>query len=207
VTSTLDALGLERATILAGSMGGFFALATALDRPERVRSLILVGMPVGLSRQIGFPMRLIGGVPGLADLFVNRIGKPTADGRKKQYRQMFHIDPATVPDVYFDMQVAGMQIPGALPTWAVLLRRVAGLGGFRPEVTLTDELPRLEAPTLVIWGEHDMAPAQVGRTAIERMPRGQLAYLPGVGHFPFLEVPEQTARLIRGFVTMSAEGA
>jgi pimeloyl-ACP methyl ester carboxylesterase len=148
-------------------------------------------------------MRILCGVPGLANLFVNRVGSPTAEARKKQYRTMFHVDPASVPEVYFDMQVAGMRIPGALPTWAVLLRRVAGLGGMRAEVTFAEELPRLEVPTLVVWGEHDMAPAEAGRAATERMPKGQFVYLPGVGHFPFLEVPEQTAGLIREFATTS----
>jgi pimeloyl-ACP methyl ester carboxylesterase len=129
-----------------------------------------------------------------------RLARPTAEARKKQYRSMFHVDPATLPEAYFDMQVAGMRIPGALPTWAVLLRRVAGLRGLRPEVTFADELGRLEVPTLVVWGEHDMAPAEAGREAIARTPRGRFEYLPGVGHFPFLEVPDETARLVREFV-------
>jgi pimeloyl-ACP methyl ester carboxylesterase len=204
VTSAMDALGLERAVLLGGSMGGFFALSTALDHPERVKALCLVGMPVGLVKTIATPMRILCGVPGLADLFVGRLGRPTADARKKQYRTMFKIDPKTVPEVYFDMQVAGMRIPGALATWAVLLRRVAGLRGMRPEVTFTDELPRLEVPALVIWAEHDMAPAEAGRKATETMPRGRFECLPGIGHFPFLEAPEETARLIREFTAAEA---
>ena len=207
VVSVLDALELERAIVLGGSMGGFFGLATALERPERVRALVLVGMPVGLSSQIGLPLRVLCGVPGLASLFVARLGRPTANARKKQYRSMFHVDPATVPDVYFDMQAAGMRIPGALPTWAVLLRKVAGLRGMRPEVTFTDELTGLGVPTLVVWGEHDMAPAEAGRAATERMPNGRFAYLPRVGHFPFLEVPDETAQLIREFVATRPGGA
>lgn len=200
VASTLDALGLERAILLGGSMGGFFALAAALEHPERVRALALVGMPLGLSRRIALPMRILCGVPGLAELFVSRLGRPTADARRKQYRTMFHVDPDTVPDVYFEMQGAGMRIPGALPTWAVLLRRVVGLRGVRPEVTFADELPRLGVPTLLVWGEYDMAPAEVGCVAAERIPRGRFAHLPGLGHFPFLEAPGPTSGLIREFL-------
>ncbi len=200
VVSALDALGLERATIAGGSMGGFFALATAFERPERVRALALVGMPVGLARRIAPAMRVLCGVPGLADLFVARLARPTAKARRRQYRDMFHIDPQTVPDVYFDMQVAGMRIPGALSTWAVLLRRVAGLRGMRDEVTFADELDRLRPPTLVVWGQHDMAPAAAGRAAVERIPDGRFVELPGTGHFPFLERPGETARLIRELV-------
>jgi pimeloyl-ACP methyl ester carboxylesterase len=36
------------------------------------------------------------------------------------------------------------------------------------------------------------------------MPRGRFAYLPGIGHFPFLEAPGETARLIREFVATNA---
>jgi pimeloyl-ACP methyl ester carboxylesterase len=204
VTSALDALGLERAVIIGGSMGGFFALATAFERPERVRALALVGMPLGLSRCIALAMRVLCGVPGLASLFVSRLARPTAAARKQQYQKMFHVDPATVPEVYFDMQVAGMQMPEALPSWAVLLRRIAGLGGIRPEVTFADELPLLQVPTLVVWGEHEMAPAEAGRDATKRMPRGTFRFLPGIGHFPFLEAPETTARLIRELVADDA---
>ncbi len=203
VCSSLDALGIERATLVAGSMGGFFALATAFARPERVRALVLVGMPVGFSREAPLPLRILCGVPGLA----NRAIRPTLEARKKQYGKMFHIDPATVPDVYFDMQLAGMRIPGALPTWSRLLRRIAGFRGIRPEVDLVDELPRLEVPTLVLWGEHDMIPAEAGRASTERMPRAKFVYLPGVGHFPFLECPDETATLIGEFLGELETGA
>jgi pimeloyl-ACP methyl ester carboxylesterase len=49
-----------------------------------------------------------------------------------------------------------------------------------------------------------MAPAEAGRDATKRMPRGTFRFLPGIGHFPFLEAPETTARLIRELVADDA---
>jgi pimeloyl-ACP methyl ester carboxylesterase len=164
-------------------------------------------MPVGVSTVAPLPLRIICGVPGLTRLFVRSLEKDPAGKRRKQYAQMFSVDPATVPDVYFEMQTAGLDIPGALQTWwTALLPRLAGLRGMRPEVVLLDELSRLERPALFICGENDMAPAEVGRAAAERMPRARFEYLPSIGHFPFLEAPDRCAELILDFLPGSDHG-
>ncbi|MCZ7525672.1 MAG: alpha/beta hydrolase [Acidimicrobiia bacterium] len=195
VRSLLDALGLESATLVAGSMGGFFALAAALDHPERVRRLAFIGMPLGVSTEAPLPLRIMCGVPGLARKWMRSSSTP--EGMRKAFRTLFQIDPDTVPQPYMDLKLAGRRIPGVQETWAVMLRRVAGLRGMRPEVHLGSELPRLAQPTLVVWGERDMASVATGREATARMPRGTFTELAGVGHFPYLEAPEQTARLVR----------
>ena len=43
----LDALELPTADIAANSIGGLSSVAFALDKPERVSRLVLVGAPVG----------------------------------------------------------------------------------------------------------------------------------------------------------------
>lgn len=97
-----------------------------------------------------------------------------------------------------------MRLPGALDTWAVLLHRLGSLRGFRPEAYLGDEVARLFQPTLLIWGEHDMAPPATGRKAAARMPNATFVALDGVGHFPFLQAPGRTAELIADFLDVGA---
>lgn len=198
VRSLLDALELESATLMGGSMGGFFALATALAYPQRVKKLILVGMPAGISRSMPIPLRIICGVPGLTKLFM--AGRPSMKNQRQQYEKMFHVDLAKVPDLFLETRLAGVSLPGVQHTWAVLLTRLGNLGGFRPEITLADELPNLKQPTLLIWGEHDMAPPSVGQATSERMPHARFVSLSGIGHFPFLESPDKCTELIFDFL-------
>jgi len=202
VTSVLDALGLESATLVSTSMGGFFALTTALDHPERVRRLVFVGMPVGLVSSAPVPLRLIAGVPGLSRQFMKTRG--SLEAQRAQYKQMFKMDPDTIPEPYLEARVAGVSIPATQDTWATLLRRIAGFRGIRPEMYLGDELAILDVPTLVLWGEHDMAPVAEGRRESARIARAQFVAMTGLGHHPFLEAPEETAGLIREFMASTA---
>jgi pimeloyl-ACP methyl ester carboxylesterase len=45
VSSVLDALGLDRATLIGASMGGWFVLRFAIERPERVVAAARVTAP------------------------------------------------------------------------------------------------------------------------------------------------------------------
>jgi pimeloyl-ACP methyl ester carboxylesterase len=198
VTSVLDTLGLESATLVSCSMGGYFALATALGHALRVRRLVFVGMPVGMLSKAPLPLRLIGGVPGLSRQFMRTRGSVQA--QRAQYKKMFGTDPSRVPVPYLESRVAGVSIPATQDTWAVLLRQIAGLRGIRPGMYLGEELANVNVPALVLWGEHDMAPIHEGRRESTRIATAQFVAMMGLGHHPFLEAPEQTARLIRQFM-------
>jgi len=198
VESILDALDLPTATVMGGSMGGFFALAGALALPERVTRVVLAGYPVGLTRAAPLPLRIVATVPGLSRRFMRSVN--SLEGQRNQYRRMFHVDPDTVPELYFRTRLAGLALPSERDTWPVLLQRVASLRGLRREVYLGDELGRIQAPVLVLWGDHDMAPLATGQRATGMLPHGQFVHLPGVGHFPALEAPRRCAELIAAFL-------
>lgn len=198
VMSVLDALELRSATLVGSSMGGFFALAAALAHQERVRRLVLVGYAVGAIRSLPLSLRIICGIPGLSRRFMK--GRPTMEAQRKQYREMFHVDLNKVPALYFETRIAGIQLPSEQGTWAELLPRVATLRGIRREVFLGDELPKLQVPSLMIMGDHDLAPVEAGRAVMARIPGGRFEYLPGVAHFPYFEAPQRTAELIAAFL-------
>lgn len=200
VISLLDALELDSATLVGSSMGGFFALAATLAHPERVSRLALVGYALGMTRALPLPVRIICGIPGLARRFMK--GRPTLQAQRQKYRRMFHVDPDAIPPLHFETRIAGIQLPSAqggetgVATWAVLLPRVAGLWGLRKGIYLGSELSSIRVPTLMMIGEHDMAPPEAARAAAARIPSSRFELLAGVGHFPYLEAPERTAELI-----------
>lgn len=195
--SLLDALGIPAATLVGGSMGGFFVLNAAIAHPGRVRHVALVGYAAGTTKDIG-QLAVICGTPGAAEAFM--AGRDTMEAQTSQYRDMFHTDPATVPPLFFETRIAGLRLPSEQGTWATLLPRLGTLEGLRPEVYLGDDLELIKAPVLVIWGEHDLAAAAAGEAVAERIPGGRFHYLAGIGHFPFLETPQETANAILDFM-------
>ena len=198
VSSVLDELGLRSATLVGGSMGGFFALSTALAHPDRVRNLILVGAPVGMTRAVSLPFRLVCGIPGASRWFMRSVA--SMEGQRRQYRNMFRLDPDIISPLYFQTRVAALNIPGTQETWAVLLRRLGRLRGFRPEAYLGEELSRLAMPVLVLWGQKDMAPAALGEESASRIRDCKFICMKGVAHFPFLEATDDCAKLIIEFL-------
>lgn len=203
VTSLLDALGLESATLVGGSMGGFFTLATALAHPERVRGIVLVGAALGTTKQMGQQLQTICGTPGAPEAFMANLDN--LDAQHEQYRDMFKMDLTHFPDLYFEARIAGLRLPSEKGTWATLLKRVATLEGIRPELYLGEELHRITAPTLVLWGEDDLAPPSMGRAATDAIPGSRFETIMGIGHFPYLEAPESCARLIAEFLAANRQ--
>jgi pimeloyl-ACP methyl ester carboxylesterase len=62
-------------------------------------------------------------------------------------------------------------------------------------------LPRITAPTLLIWGENDyMVPLHYGRTMARRLPNARLAVGRGLSHVPFFERPAAFHRLVADFL-------
>src|SRR6266545_4149931 len=55
----MEAVGIDRAPIVANAMGGRWAIELALREPERVERLILVGAPAGVRRSLPIDMALI----------------------------------------------------------------------------------------------------------------------------------------------------
>ena len=53
-----------------------------------------------------------------------------------------------------------------------------------------DLLGRIEAPTLLLWGEHDArSPLAVGERMRDAIPGARLSVIPGAGHVSNLEQP------------------
>jgi pimeloyl-ACP methyl ester carboxylesterase len=65
---------------------------------------------------------------------------------------------------------------------------------------LTELLPDIKAPTLLIWGEADDAtPLADGRTMERLIPDAALIVFPGAGHYSYLDDPVRFAAIARNF--------
>jgi pimeloyl-ACP methyl ester carboxylesterase len=66
---------------------------------------------------------------------------------------------------------------------------------------LAPKLGQITAPTLVVWGAHDLlVPLVVGRRLAAAIPGAQLAVLPRTGHNPMIERPATFNPLVANFL-------
>jgi pimeloyl-ACP methyl ester carboxylesterase len=73
---------------------------------------------------------------------------------------------------------------------------------------LNDHLPRIDVPTLLIWGERDArSPLAVAREFAGAISGSRLVVIPGAGHVTNLERPDEFDRAVRDFCRLHADRA
>ena len=77
--------------------------------------------------------------------------------------------------------------------------------GLMAEADLSDVLPLVAVPTLLLWGELDArSPLRVAHKFAEAIPRAELVVVEGAGHMSPLEEPQPVTAAIRAFVRRHA---
>jgi pimeloyl-ACP methyl ester carboxylesterase len=198
-----DGLGAAQIDLVAGSMGGFFAIAFAAAHPDRVRRLILSGSPGGLFPKIGLFLQLWA-TPGIGAL-ISRIKFRDTETLRKRMFGSYLVHPDRLPPDLLEVALAGINLPGTSDTNRAILQAVATLRGWRPEMRLDDTLTALKVPTLLVWGANDqLAPANVARDLAGRMSDAKLAVIDDAGHIPHLDQPAAVAQAVNRFLHQPA---
>ena len=198
--SLLDALRLDRATIVGTSLGAMWALCMALDRPERVEAVIGLGVPaVALAGMKGDPFFRAMTTPGLRRL-VSRAPAPknATATRRATVKALGRPAAERMPDSYFEVIRATMLMPGWRVAMFSHLNLAMRSGRARPENVFTDdELRGIDVPVRMIFGDRDVyGGPEIGARAVELMPDARLEVISG-GHAPFLDDPAHCAALIK----------
>jgi pimeloyl-ACP methyl ester carboxylesterase len=192
-----DALGLERADVVAHSLGGMFALWCA----GRIARLVAVGAPaVALpGTVVRMPLSPLT-VPGLGPAIL-RSPSPRRIHRRLLAQGLGRAEVAAAPAALLEaLRLAGRRAENARSIGS-LMHAIDGFRRPRPESVLSDaELGAIATPTTFIWGVDDpyLSPARA-RPAIARMPDATLHEVEA-GHAPWLVDPERTAELIQACV-------
>ena len=188
LAALLDELGIARASLVGNSLGGRIAWRFAADHPARVVGLVLIspdgfaskGFDYGKKAEPPFILRLL---PYTLPRWLLRSTLAPA------YADPSRLTEATVTR-YRDMMLA----PG-------VRNAIIAMTG---QVMLQDPVPllrRIQAPTLLLWGEEDrMIPFTNAADYARALPHATLAALPGLGHVPFEESPAASLAPVRQFL-------
>jgi 4,5:9,10-diseco-3-hydroxy-5,9,17-trioxoandrosta-1(10),2-diene-4-oate hydrolase len=191
----MDALGIDRASLIGSSMGGGTALQFSLLFPERVEKLVLVNS-FGLGKEIAIALRL------LALPFVGRLSLPTRQGAALVLKHNVY-DRSVIPDEWIELSYQKYGLPGTKRAILNLIETNLNPFGVRKTVfsPLADRLPSIAQPALVIWGQHDrILPVAHAHIAAKSLPNARLHIFNPCGHWPHVERPEEFNTLVLEFL-------
>jgi pimeloyl-ACP methyl ester carboxylesterase len=204
VDDVLDELRLDSAFVAGASGGGSWALWYALDRPQRVRGLILLGsVPLLPGARIPIPIRLVA-TPVLGQL-VSRTLKPNRRALIRLMAMMGERDTIVRHPDLLDSLLDSARDPVATAANVAELQALLSPFGPRPSTRIrAEELRRLSVPTMMIWGDHDPVVSLAdARTVADLIPAARLEVLPA-GHVPQLGHPARVAALMEAFIDAAA---
>jgi pimeloyl-ACP methyl ester carboxylesterase len=173
VAALLDHLGIGQADVLGFSLGGDVAVQLAVDHPDRVGRLI----PVSVSY----------GPDGMHEEITDpaRHATSTRMPTEEDFRQMREAYARLAPDpehfeAFMDKQT----------------QAVAAFRGWTP-----DELGRITAPSLLVFGDHDFIRLEHAAQTLDRIPGAQLAVLPGTTHMTVMHRADLIVPLAEAFLS------
>lgn len=182
----LDFLKIEKATIVGLSLGGIIAADFALEHPERVERLVLVGAGLRGDKQ----------PPDEKSMNAYRVG--AAEGPEKYFEAFLQAD-----------LLAGLR---DRPKAREAMRRMmvenhkalaylrAGLSQ-SPEPPTIERLGQIKAPTLVIIGSLDSVNLRnIADTLASKIPGARKVVIPGASHHPPVETPAEFNRILLDFL-------
>jgi pimeloyl-[acyl-carrier protein] methyl ester esterase len=189
----IEALGQAAdGAVLAGwSLGGLLGLKLALDRPDRIRGLILIAATACFAQRPHWPH----GVP---------------DALVRQLAHELDVGPEQVLNRFLALEVHGSEHAAAD---LKLLRRIAfqhglprrdaliaGLGLLQ-DWDLSEQLEQIELPVLLIGGRRDRLVSFAALEAMDqRLPNSRLLRIPGAAHAPFLTDLSTVAEGMQRFI-------
>ena len=184
----LDYLGLERAVVGGLSLGGGIATRFALRHPERVRGLVAVdsssaaGLPLSVDNLVmraqSIKVTLEGGMDAMAEFAI--ASNPNVVGRLK-------LDPTAREEI---LAYYRMLTPIG---YAHSLRALLQMD------YITDQLPAISAPTLLICGDEDASLGPM-RVMAQKIPHARFVLLSPAGHFGNRDQPEAFNRAVQEFM-------
>lgn len=187
IAGLLTHLKIRKAYIAGHSMGGYVALAFAREYEQRVAGLALVSSQMAADP----PQRKEGRLATAQQVTENGVDS-VADAMAPKL--------SVVPG--WKEFARGLILKQSRAGIAAALRAMAG----RPDSS--DIFKTFPFPVVIVHGDADeLIPVQKGKEMKAAHPAAHFVELPGAGHLPMMEQPENVGEALRFFQTIKVKGA
>lgn len=184
VNQFMEALGIVRAPLVGHSMGGTVSLSVAMQYPQRVSKVAVIGSPI-TGTSLSFLLKLFGRRVVASLVFHNLWG----------LRLGFRIlAPLYSRDTrWYQMMVRDL----SLTTLESFLISIASLR----ETDLRPNLSTVNIPVMAMYGEKDIVvhPRQ-WQPIQQAIPQARVELFPDAGHFIMLDEPQKFKETLRNFL-------
>jgi pimeloyl-ACP methyl ester carboxylesterase len=204
ISLALDYFSIDKLPILSHSMGSHWSLWFAIDHPERVEKLVLLGVPGNVLR-CKPPLALrLAAVPGINKAMFRMITPKSIESSLKSLVFMGHSKknlralPKAMNECYYYFP--------RLPHYAIsslsLMETTNTLLGSKKDIRINaDELQKIDQKALLIWGANDpFGSVKTGEEIAAAMPNARLEIIAGGGHLPWLDDTIKCGKLTMDFL-------
>ncbi len=177
----LDAEGIEHASLVCQSLGGWTGLRTALESPERVTCLVLCGTPGGIAH------------PKVLEAAASIGDRIQAEGVRGSAALAPGFETVQPELAFLYDQISGLNVDFDM----------AALGKiFDPECRFeVERAAELRVPTLMVMGGRDLLfPIDSLRAVAELIPGVETAEFPECGHSVYFEAAAEFNATVRAFI-------
>lgn len=194
LTGFMSALRLERVDLVGLSMGAQGALALAIESPDRVNRLAVIGA-AGLGRAFPLVFRL-----ATIPVFGRLITRPNRWGQDNYFKTMEVIDSEFEDaELYRQYAYDVTLTEGHSSAMRSSISAITSMVG-QKSIFTDDDLRLVKAPTLAIWGEHDQVfPVEHGYRLARLVPDSSMRVIENARHVPLLDHPDEVNALLSGF--------
>ncbi len=174
----LEALDIPSAAVMGHSMGGFVAQALVLSRPDLVDKLILSATNFGGPNHVPVTPEALAVLTDTESDPVERLKR----GILISCTPGFGETHPEVVQAWLDYRINHPLVPEAYQAQLAI-----GLALGSAEASFEPKLKNVQAPTLILFGEHDkVVPPGNAELLAREIPNSTIKILPNAGHFyPF----------------------
>lgn len=187
----LEQIGIESASVIGAGWGGNVAAQLAVNDPDLVDRLVLIGPEILSPQPAWTDMAFAWPVIGQALNFTFHGGGSRATVRYGAECASGGFCPAA-------SDLEARQLRASVAGTSSALTALAATPGAS---TVPADLPLINTPTLLVWGENDaVTPLTDGRQLAQSIPEAAIEVVAGAGHQPDRQLPGPTADLIEAFL-------